>query len=114
MTASENQAETIVCDFIRERIRLLRCGIDFGRVGFNFLLKSSLSPQAIDRFVFCGLNDPRGRRTGHAFAGPLIYGGRECVLRRFFGNVEIAERPDEGGDYTPPVRPINGVNGRIC
>jgi len=41
----------------------------------------------------------------------LVYSGRKRFLRRFFGKIEVADHPDQGGHDPPPIGAINGVDG---
>ena len=81
---------------------------------FEFFLQASLPSQAIDGFVFRGLDDPGAWRVGNAVSAPLIDGGRERFLRRVFGELEVAELPDQSRDNAAPVRPVDGIDGDVC
>jgi hypothetical protein len=60
-----------------------------------------------------GFDDPGTWELRHAGVAPLVDGNREGFLRRLFGQVEIADQPDESGDDAAPVGAIDGVNGRV-
>ena len=36
--------------------------------------------------------------------------GREGVVERLLGEIEIAKQPDEGGEYAPRVRTVDGIH----
>jgi len=47
----------------------------------------------------------------HARDWPLIHGGGKGLLRRFFGEVEVTDKADQGGDNPAPIRAIQCFNG---
>ena len=59
-----------------------------------------------------GLDDPGARELGDAGSPPLVHGGRKGFLRRLFGQVEVADEADQGGDDPAPIGAINCFNGR--
>ena len=69
-------------------------------------------PDAVDGLVPGGLDDPGARELGHAGRPPLVHGGRKGLLRRLFGQVEVAHQPDQGGDDPAPIGAIDCFNGR--
>ena len=79
----------------------------------QFFFQTSLAPQAIDRFVFGGLNDPGARRFRNAVSAPLVNGGRERLLRGIFGELKVAELPDESGHDAAPVRAVDCVDSKV-
>jgi hypothetical protein len=82
-------------------------------VHFDLFFETSLAPQAIDGFVFGGLNDPGARRIGHAFSAPLIDSGGKRLLRGVFSQLEVAKLPDKSGHNAAPIRAVNLIDGRI-
>ena len=40
--------------------------------------------------------------------------GGKSLLGAFFGQIEVADQPDQGGHDTAPIRSINCFNGCSC
>ena len=49
------------------------------------------TPQAVDRAVAGGGDDPSGRARRHPGRWPALHGGRERVLDRLLGHVDVTE-----------------------
>ena len=92
MTTGKDQAQTIIGDFVEVEVWSFddRLGHEV-RIGFEFFLQACLTSQAIDGFVFRGLDDPGARRIGNAFAAPLADCSGEGFLCGVFGELEIAK-----------------------
>lgn len=76
-------------------------------MGLNFFLKVGPAPDAVDCFVASCLNDPGARELGNARVAPLVDGDRESFLSRLFRKVEVAEMPNQSGDYSSPIGTIH-------
>jgi hypothetical protein len=76
------------------------------------LRRSCPAPNAVDGLVPRGLDDPGARELRHAGGPPLINGGCKRFLRRVFGDLEIADQPDQRGDDPAPVGAIDCVDRR--
>ena len=71
-------------------------------IGFYLLAldkKAHVAPQAVDRLVAADIDEPGARICGDAFARPLNNRRSEGILHRIFGEFEIAEQPDQSGQY---------------
>ena len=114
VATSEDQTQTIVGDFAVVEIRFVD---DLARkelrMRFQFFLQTSLPSQTIDGFVFGGLDDPGARRFGNAVSAPLVNGGGERFLRGVFGELEVAELPDERGHNAAPVRAVDRIDSDV-
>jgi len=64
----------------------------------------------INSLVTCRLDNPRAWEFRNAAGLPLLDSDCEGFLRRFFGEIEIADYPNESGDDPAPIRAINSVN----
>ena len=82
-----------------------------GGVRFELFLEPRPVPDAVDGLVPGGLDDPGARELGDAGGPPLVHGGRKGFLRRLFGQVEIADQADQGGDDPAPIGAIDCFNG---
>jgi hypothetical protein len=70
----------------------------------GLLVAFAIPPDAIDRGVARGRDEPRARVGRDAVARPAGRGGGEGLLRRLLGEVEVAEEADQGRqDATPFV-----------
>jgi hypothetical protein len=115
VAAGEDQAEPVVGDFRGVVIRLFELAHEaVGHVRFQLLSEHGLPPDAVDGLVARGLDDPCARRLRHARHTPLIHRRRKCLLRAFFGKVEVARESDEGGDNPAPVGAIDRLDGLCC
>jgi len=115
MAAGKDQTQAIVRNFA-EAVEIRRFNNRLGaevRIGFEFFLETRLTPQAIDGFVFGGLDDPRARRLGNTVSAPLIDGGCKGILGRVFGKFEIAKLTYESCNNPTPVRSIDCINSNI-
>jgi hypothetical protein len=70
----------------------------------------------INRPMFCGGHEPGARLIRDAGYRPLLERGDESVLRKFFGDANVAHDPRETGDelrlLDPEcvIRPIAGID----
>ena len=115
MAAGKDQAQTIVGNLAK--VVEVWCVDDWlgteVRISFEFFLKTCLTSQAIDGFVFCSLDNPGARRVGNSVSAPLIDGGGEGILGGVFGKFEIAKLTYESCNNPTPVRSIHCVNSHI-
>ena len=114
MAAGEDQTKAVIGNFVRVIIWLFDSGPEFVWKCLNLFFKSRLATDAVDSFVLGGLNDPGARRFWNALARPLVHSGCKCFLGRLFGEVEVAEQADEGGQNAPPIGAVNCFNGGVC
>ncbi len=80
-------------------------GLERGQPGQGLrpLAEGALPPEAIDRAVAGGRDDPGPGAVGEAPLGPGPQGLRERLLDRLLRQVEVAEDPDQGRDGPPPL-----------
>jgi hypothetical protein len=79
----------------------------------DFFLQTCLASQAIDGFVFRGLNDPGARGFRNPVGAPLVNGCGERFLRGVFRELEVAELPDQGGHNAAPVRAVDRIDSHV-
>src|SRR5713101_2199426 len=114
MAAGEDQAETVVGNFIGIIIRLFDGPAQpGGGVSFQFFFEPRAAADSVYRLVPGGLDDPGARVLRHPRGRPLADGSRKCLLRGLFSQVEIAHQPDEGSDDSAPIGAIDRVNSRV-
>jgi len=70
------------------------------------------APQAVDSLVAGGLDDPGARKLRDAGIPPLVHGGRKRFLCRLFGQVEVADQPNQGRHDPAPIGPVDGIDGQ--
>jgi hypothetical protein len=76
----------------------------FGQVEeARFRRERSVTADAVDRAVPRRRHQPGARARGRPVAGPALGGDRECLLGGFFGEVEVAEEADQGGEDAAPL-----------
>src|SRR6185312_1054566 len=98
MAASKDETQPVVAERLIVRILGHRRNV---RLGARYLAlenigaKDSIAADAIDRFVAARPDQPRARIGRHACRRPLLDGGREGLLPRLFGQIEIAEQADQ-------------------
>ena len=111
VTAGENQPQPLIGDVARVVIRF-RASRDHagGGVPCQFFRQPRPAPEAINSLVASRLEDPRAWMFRDAEGSPLVHGGCKGVLRRLFGDVEIADKPNQDGDDAAPIGAIHGVN----
>src|SRR5947209_5375853 len=89
-------------------------GDGHGRLGRGVRLQlfreSCATPNMIESFVASGLNEPSAWKLRDALRSPLVHRGRERILRRLFGQIEIAEQADQDSYNAAPFRPVDGLN----
>ena len=112
VAAGEDQPEPVVVQ------RLLAAPFD-GRGGLSFQLggqrgerrvEARPPPQCVDGLEPSGGHQPRPRAGRYAVARPLFEGGREGVVERLFGAVEVAEQADQGGEHPARLGPVDRVD----
>src|ERR1022692_2959062 len=108
MAAGEHQAKAIIGDLAGVVIWFFS-GTDQagGGVRFEFLLEPLSASNAVNRLVPGCLNNPCPRELGNAGGSPLVHGGGKCFLRSLFGQVEVADQPNQGGHNLAPIGAVN-------
>jgi hypothetical protein len=61
----------------------------------RLLGERGFAPEAVDRAVASGDRQPCARVGRRSVAWPALRRGRECLLRRFLREIEVAELADE-------------------
>ena len=110
VAAGEDQLEPFVGDH-----GLLVFGVGWGQLlepaeELRLACERSLAPDAIDRAVACGRDDPRAGIRGRAVARPPLQGRRERILYRVLGEIEVAEDAGEDGDAAGTLVPVGAVD----
>src|ERR671918_2243810 len=105
MAAREDQLEPLV----RKR-RLLKLGLVHRGLRrllcleqLRLLGERGVASDAVDCAVASGDRQPCARVGRHAVAWPALRRGRECLLRRFFREIEVAEPADERREDAAPL-----------
>src|SRR5204863_4466772 len=57
----------------------------------------------VDRAVPRRRHEPPNRVVGRPVPGPSLGGDRECLLRGFLGEIEVAEEADQRGEDPSPL-----------
>src|SRR5690242_11357411 len=110
MAAGEDQAQAFVRNFV-EIVSWLgyRSEKSCGYVGIQLFLEARLPPDAVDRFMTRGLNNPGARVFRNTGRGPLVHCSGEGFLSGFFGGIEVAENTNQNGHDAAPVRAIESL-----
>jgi hypothetical protein len=74
------------------------------------LLVSPITPEAVDRRVARRADDPGGGIVRQTVSRPALDRGREGLLDGVFGEIEVAEDPDQRGDRPPRLAPEQAVD----
>jgi hypothetical protein len=100
MAAREDQLQPFVGE--RRLLHLLLHGLgDLEQAGL--LGEHPVAPQPVNRTV-AGRDGQPGAGIGRdAGARPALGGGRERLLRRFLGEVDVAQEADQVGEDAPPL-----------
>jgi hypothetical protein len=78
----------------------------------EFVPEASLAPQLIDGFPTGGRQQPGGWFLRNAFVGPVLDGFEQRLLHQLFGEVEVAQDPDQRrGQPTGLVSKDRGQRG---
>src|SRR5262249_23213398 len=110
MAASEDQLEPVASNLrviesagcVHRLPRSLCCFDEACLLG-----ERAVAPDAIEGTVASSSDEPRPRVGGHAVSRPAVGRNRERVLRRFLGEVEVAEEADRCGEDIPPLLPVD-------
>jgi hypothetical protein len=105
VAAREDQAQSLVGDGIRLLRFRLRPGFLQRRQQLGFVSERALTPDPVDRAVACCRQQPRAGVVGGAVAWPALERGREGLLYRVLGEINVAEGADEDRERAPPFLP---------
>src|SRR5438270_601711 len=72
-------------------------------------VEARTAADAVDRLEAASGNEPRARIGGHALVRPLLERRAKRVVKRFLGDVEVAEQPDQRGEYAPRFGAIDAL-----
>jgi hypothetical protein len=72
----------------------------------------AVAPDAVDRPVARGRDEPGARVVGRPVPRPALGGGRERLLRGFLGELEVAEEADQRREDAPPLVAKDPVEDR--
>lgn len=111
MAAGEDEAEAVVL----ERLFVVRLAVALTCVELlgdpaERRVEAGAPAQAVDRLEAAGGDQLGARMVGHAVPGPALDRGRERVVHRLLGQVEIAEQADEGGQHAARLGAVDGVH----
>jgi len=114
MAAGEDEAEAVVFDFGFGRL----CGGGGGEAGFDGggevlpgTAESGAAAENVNGFEAGGGDEPGTRVGGNAGARPGFESGGEGFVHGFFGEIEIAEKADEGGENAAGFGAVEGFDG---
>src|SRR5579864_926839 len=82
------------------------------KLRLDLFREKGLPPEAVDGLVARGLDNPGARHSRDTASRPLLQSSRKCFLRILFGQIEIAQQPDQRGYNPPPVRAVNSFDGQ--
>jgi hypothetical protein len=110
MAAREDQAQPVVGDPVVVRfLRLGRRHLEPLRQHAERRVEAGAATQAVDRLEPARRDQPGARLVRHAVARPAFQRGRERVVHRLLGEVEVAEQADQGGEDAARVGAVEGV-----
>ena len=114
VAAGEDQPEAIIGDLGRIVVGLLGGRAQLRRgIRFQLVREPRPAPDAIDALVPGRLDDPGPRRLGNAGGPPLVHRGHKGFLGGLFGQVEIADEANEGGDDPAPIGAVDRVDSLV-
>ena len=114
VAAGEDEAKAVVGDVARIEVRRLDGQVGRGRrEGVQLVREPGLATDAVDGLVPGRLDDPGARDLGDAGDPPLVHRGGKRFLGGLFGDVEVPNEPDQGGDDPAPIGAIDGVDGGV-
>ena len=73
-----------------------------------------VAAEEINRPMFCGGHEPGARLIRDAGYRPLLERGDESVLRKFFGDANVAHDPRETGDELRLLDPEDRLDCAMC
>jgi hypothetical protein len=111
MAASEDQPQPVVLDAFLVPGGLCAGGID-QRVGVFQLLEPRTPAHPVDGLEAPGRNQPCPRIGGHAIARPLLQRRTEGIVQRLFGEIEVAEEANQGGEDAARVGAVEAAHRR--
>ena len=111
MAAREDERETLVRDRAH-LVPVLRKPLESCQE-LGFLAVDAFAPDAIDRAVACGGDDPGARIPRAAVAGPALERRRECILDGVLGELEVPDGAREDADCVPPLLAEDLLDGRL-
>jgi hypothetical protein len=99
VAAGEDELKALVGD--RRVVHAVLHGLrDLEQPGL--LRERAVATDAVDRPVARGRDEPRARVVGLAVPRPPLGGRRERVLDGFLGELEVAEKADQGREDSSP------------
>src|SRR2546423_2920580 len=104
MAAGEDELESLIGKCRVVECFVHRCLHGVGLVEQAGLLVALLvAPDAVDRGVASGRDEPRARVGRRAVARPPGRGRGEGLLRGLLGEVEVSEEADQGREHATPL-----------
>ena len=116
MAAGEDQSESVVLYrvagiHVHASTRVTCIGGSELSKRVHLALKSLGAAHAVDCLASGGHCDPRARVGRDAFRGPVLERRYERVLDRLLGEIEVADRSDQAGDYPARLLAEDAVDG---
>ena len=111
VAAREDEGEPVVRD--RAHVVLLDRELLQPPDELRLLLEDLLAADPVDRPVPRGRDDPGAGRARHAVARPALESGRERVLHRVLGELEVTEDAREDRDGTAPLLSEDPLDVRL-
>jgi hypothetical protein len=98
----------------RHRCRRFRgARVEIGGIGFELAREDLLAADAIDCHVAGALDEPGAWMLWHPVVAPAAHRGLEGLLRRLFGDTEIAGQADHRREYAAPIGAVTCRNDGI-
>ena len=86
-----------------------RC-LQLPRELYNGRIEARSPAKDIDRLETASRDEPRERVAGQPVTRPTLDSCGECLMQRLFGQVEITDKADEGGQNTARVRAVERLD----
>ena len=112
VAAREDQTQPVVFDRFVARRRFVGDRLDLVDPVLE-RVEARAPADAVDRLETPGGYEPGARVRGHAFARPLLERRPERLVKRFLGDVEIAEQPDERREHASRLGTVDGVERAV-
>jgi hypothetical protein len=95
VAAGEDQTQPIVFERLMLEWRRVDRRLELPGEFHNRRVETRTTAQDVDRLEPASGHQPRERVVGQPVAWPPLDGGRERFVQRLFGQIEIADKPDE-------------------
>ena len=82
-----------------------------GQLRLDLFREECSPPEPVDGLVARRLDNPGARESRDTGPWPLLQSSRKCFLRILFGQIEIAQQPDQRSHNPSPVRAVDFFYG---